>query len=226
MASGPLADLLAVAMVGVACFHASRLASALLLRRSTEVDVDIVHTVMGVSMAGMLTGWLTGAWNVAWMVIFAASSFWFGLGAVRQLSDPEPVSAVATHHLPHFVASAVMLYMLVAMRWSMANPNMSSMGHVSGSVLPPAILTALVMGNAAITAWRTLLLAPQRAVVPEVVPSATSGAGGASVRPVVPLQRPVVPLQRPVGALAPRGTAACLLVMSLAMGYMLITVRP
>jgi hypothetical protein len=220
VASGPLADLLAVAMVGVACFHASRLALAVLWRRSTEVDVDIVHMMMGVSMAGMLTGWLAGAWNDAWMVVFAASTFWFGLGPVRELSDTGPVRAVATHHLPHFVASAVMLYMLVAMRWmSMGSPKMSSMGHVSGGVLLPTILAALVMGNAAITAWRTLQLAPQRATVPEVVSSGVAGTGGGSVRSGVPLERPV-------SVLAPRGTPACLLVMSVAMSYMLITVHP
>lgn len=222
MASGPFADLLAVAMVGVACFHASRLTLALLWRRSTAVDVDVVHTLMGVSMAGMLTGFLGGAWNDVWMVVFAASTFWFGFGAVRELSVAAPVGGVTTHHLPHFVASAVMLYMLVAMRWmsmSMTGPHMSSMGHVSGGVLLPTVLAALVMGNAAITAWRTLLVAPQRAMVTAEVPSGAAGLGGASVGPGGSLGRPV-------GVLAPRGTPACLLVMSVAMGYMLITVHP
>lgn len=220
MASGPLAYLLAVAMVGVTCFHASRLALAVLWRRPTEVDVDIVHTVMGVSMAGMLTGWLTGAWNDAWMVVFAASTLWFGLGSVRELSDAGPVRSAAGHHLPHFVASAVMLYMLVAMRWMpMAGPNMSSMGHVSGGVLLPAILAVLVVGNAAITAWRTLLFAPRQAMVPEAVPSGVPAPGGTSLQSDFPLERPI-------GLLAPRGTPACLLVMSAAMGYMLITVHP
>lgn len=221
MASGPMADLLAVAMVGVALFHASRLALAVLWRRPTEADVDIVHMVMGISMAGMLTGWLTGAWNDAWMATFAVSTFWFGLGSVRELTDAGPARAVAAHHLPHFVASAVMLYMLVAMRWmSMpASPNMGSMGHVSGSVLLPAILAVFVVGNAAVTAWRALLLAPPRVTVPEAVPSGGPASGGISVRSGFPLERGV-------GLLAPRGTPACLVVMSAAMAYMLVTVHP
>lgn len=223
MARGPFADLLAVAMVGVACFHWSRLVLAALWQRPTEVDVDVVHTVMGVSMAGMLTGWLTGAWNDAWMVLFACATAWFGWGMVRHLPDGDTARGLATHHLPHFVASAVMLYMLVAMRWtSMTGPAMGSMGHVGDSLLLPAVLAVLVVADAAIAAREGLLATPARAAVAEAaaapVPDAPASVAGSTPPPG--------PAKRPVGTVAPGGTAACTLVMSVAMAYMLITVHP
>jgi hypothetical protein len=225
VASGPLADLLAAAMVGVACFHASRFVLALLWRRSTDYDVDVVHTLMGVSMAGMLTGWLSGPWNSAWTIVFAASTIWFGAGLVRHLAGPAPGDAV-THHLPHLVASAVMLYMLWAMGWSStAGSRMVSMGHRGGSLLLPFVLAALVMGNAAITAWRELWPAAER------VAALAAESSPASVTTNIPVSPASVVASRAergpaLGILAPRGAPACLLVMSVAMSYMLITVRP
>lgn len=225
MADGPVADLLAAAMVGVACFHASRLLLAVLWRRPTDYDVDIVHTLMGVSMAGMLTGWLSGPWNDAWAVVFGASTIWFGGHLVRHLANPEP-SDVVTHHLPHLIASTVMLYMLWAMRWSsMAGPRMATMGNAEGGLLVPLVLAALVTANAAFTAWRELRPRPQGAAVaavnssPALVP-AEAPLSPASAQPSGAANRPVL------GTLAPRGAPACLLAMSVAMSYMLIAVRP
>lgn len=211
----PLADLLALAMVGVACFHSTRLALAALWRRRTEVDVDIVHTVMGVSMAGMLTGWLNGGWNDAWMLAFAAATVWFGRGVVRDLSDVRAGTAVS-HHLPHFVASAVMLYMLWAVRWSAMGPHMGSTGHVGGSLLLSSVVAVLVVGNAAIAAFGALTSLSRATAVAGAVATGPSSSRPAS---------PGAP-SRPIGVLAPRGAPACLLVMSVAMAYMVVTVHP
>lgn len=235
MTVGPLADLLAVAMVGVACFHAGRLALAVLWRRSTQVDVDIVHTAMGVSMAGMLTGWLSGAWNDAWMVAFAVSTVWFGRGLVRRLSDARAAGPAIAHHLPHFVASAVMLYMLWAMRWMPVTDrqlgstgSMGSMGHVGGSgLLLPAVLAALVVGNAAMAAWLALSPSLGAAGVGAVADVASGAAApdtlavraGAAVRPAAVVVRPA-------GMLGSRGAPACLFAMSVAMAYMVVAVHP
>jgi Domain of unknown function (DUF5134) len=217
--SGPFPDLLALAMVAVACFHATRLTLAVWWRRPTEADVDIVHTVMGVSMAGMLTGWLSGAWNDAWMVVFATAAVWFGRGLVSKLSGARAGAAVS-HHLPHFVVSAVMLYMLWAMRWtSVAGSPMSSMGHVGGGLLLPTVVAVLVVGNAAIAAWSALSVSPGSPAVAPVVASGAPGrvvgrvsAGGAR--------------ERAASMLAPRGAPACLLVMSVAMAYMVVVIHP
>jgi hypothetical protein len=237
---GPIGDLLAVAMVGVASFHAGRLGLAVLWRRVTQVDVDVVHTAMGVSMAGMLTGWLTGAWNDVWMVAFAASTVWFGRGLVRRLSDSRAAGPAIAHHLPHFVASAVMLYMLWAMRWmsmtgrqpgSTGSTAMGSMGHVGGGgLLLPAVLAALVVGNAAMAAW--LGLSPSLGVAGvEAAAEVALGAaapGAAAVRQASggsPAPRSSR-TPRPVGVLGSRGAPACLLAMSVAMAYMVVAVHP
>src|SRR5690349_1512797 len=52
--AGPswLAVPLAVVMIATAIYCAGRLAAACLWRRSTEIEADSVHVVMGVAMAG------------------------------------------------------------------------------------------------------------------------------------------------------------------------------
>ncbi len=241
MTGETVAGLLAVAMVGVACFHAGRLTLAVLWRRPTEVDVDVVHTVMGVAMAGMLTGWLNGGWNDAWMVVFAMSAAWFGRGLLRRPSDPRAAGLAIAHHLPHFVASAVMLYMLWAMRWtsvmgrqagSMAA--MGSIGHIAGSSpILPFVLAALVVGNAAVAAWTAL--SPSLGTMAVVGEGAGTGTGAAS-RTSMPTAAAATtvaacgtapaarPRQAPV--LGYRGAPACLVVMSVAMAYMVFVIRP
>lgn len=185
--------------------------------------MDVVHLVMGVSMAGMLTGWLSGAWNDAWIVVFAASTAWFGREILRHLSEAKEAGAAVTHHLPHLVVSAVMLYMLLAMRWtSMTGPGMSSMGDVrdvGGSLLLPSVLALLVVGNASIVVWRAFAPSLGAAAVADVQPSRVSAPVGVSVRPQASPSRPIV-------TLAPRGAPACLLVMSVAMAYMVVTLHP
>ncbi|MGH9098663.1 MAG: DUF5134 domain-containing protein [Acidimicrobiales bacterium] len=209
MTGGPVADLLAVAVVGVTCFHAGRLVLSRLWRRSTQVDVDIVHSAMGVAMAGMLTGWLTGAWNDAWIAAFAVSTVWFGRRLGRRLSDPRSSGLEIAHHLPHFVASGVMLYMLWAMRWmGMAGGRAGSMGTMgtmgtighagAGSLWLPSVVALLVVGNAAIAAWVALS------------PSLGVAAGPRTSD----------------GMLGVRGAPACLFVMSVAMAYMVVAVHP
>jgi hypothetical protein len=213
---GPLAGLLAVAMIGVVCFHAGRLVLAVRLRRPTEADVDVVHAAMGVSMAGMLTGWLTGSWNDVWTVAFAASSVWFGLRLVRGVSGSGLGGPLASHHLPHFVASAVMLSMLWAMRWEPAAGGQpgstgagSPMAHMAGGgVLLPAVLAVLVVANSAVAVWSALPASPGTAG-----PAST----GASAAPRA---------ARSAGVLSDRGAQACFVVMGLAMAYMVVAAHP
>ncbi len=54
--TGPfwLAGILAALMLATAAYCATRLIIARAHRRPDERDVDLVHTVMGVAMAGML----------------------------------------------------------------------------------------------------------------------------------------------------------------------------
>jgi hypothetical protein len=208
---GPPAELLAVAMIGVACFHAGRLILAVRWRRPTEADVDVVHAAMGVSMAGMLTGWLTGAWNDVWTVAFAASTVWFGRKLVRRVEGSRPGGPLVSHHLPHFVASGVMLSMLWAMRWAgvpAGQPGSSggggTMAHMTGGgVLLAYILAALVVANAAVAAWATLPASP---------PAAPAAVTGSPPGPA-----------RLVGMLGSRGAPVCFVVMGVAMAYMVVS---
>ena len=56
MPSGALSDALTASVLAVPLLSCGRLVVAGLLGRRVDRDVDAVHIVMGVSMAGMLTG--------------------------------------------------------------------------------------------------------------------------------------------------------------------------
>jgi hypothetical protein len=199
---GALGLALAVAVGAVACFCAGRLLLGLLWHRPAERDVDVVHVVMGAAMAGMLIGSFSGRWMLVWMPAFLASAAWFGWRVWREL----PAGGhTADGHLPHLVASIAMLYMLVAMWWlapagsSYAMGAMPSMRVGSDGVPVLAVgVAALLVVDAALSASRMLTVG-------------TQGGGSVTVH------------ARP---LAPRGTAACTLVMSLAMAAMLVAVHP
>ena len=78
--TGPswLAGILAAIMIATAGYCASRLIIARAHRRREEHDADLVHTVMGVAMAGMLVSWLNPLPDGVWAVMFAAGTGWFG----------------------------------------------------------------------------------------------------------------------------------------------------
>jgi Domain of unknown function (DUF5134) len=213
VADRPLSDLLAVAMLGVSVFCAGRLVLGAARRRSSDRDVDVVHLVMGISMAGMLTGWLTGAWNDLWLVAFSASTAWFGWGAVRAVQVSAPSGRSGGSHGSHLVGSATMLYMLVAMRWMpMGGPHMHGMAVTPSGVALPAVLAGVVVTNAVLAAASGI------SSLDVAVPAMAGPIGAGSLAPArVPTPGPV---------LAPRCGLACLVVMSVAMAYMILTVRP
>jgi Domain of unknown function (DUF5134) len=224
MAEAPVADVLAVGMLAVAIFCAGRLVLAAAWRRTNERDVDAVHVVMGVSMAGMLTGWLTGAWNDAWVAVFAVSTIWFGSGVVRHLSA-RSFPTTGGGHLPHFVTSAAMLYMLFAMGSTAMGGGMHAMaGATRSPMLEDALIAVLLVGNAVISAGQALIrVEPASARLAAVRAPA---AGGSGLTPdVEPASIDVHPV-RGAATLAPRATPVCLVVMSVAMAYMFITIRP
>jgi len=78
-----LAGILAALMIATAAYCASRLVIARARRRADERDVDLVHTVMGVAMAGMLVSWLNPLPDRVWAVMFSAATGWFGWRAWR-----------------------------------------------------------------------------------------------------------------------------------------------
>src|SRR5690242_21355882 len=83
--AGPswLAAALAAVMIATAMYCAGRLATARLWRRSTEVEADSVHVVMGVAMAGMLLPRLSPVPATAWEAVFGAAAAWFAYRAIQ-----------------------------------------------------------------------------------------------------------------------------------------------
>ena len=118
--TGPswLAGILAVIMIATAGYCASRLIIARAHRRKDERDVNLVHTVMGVAMAGMLVSWLNPLPDGVWAVMFAVGTGWFGWRAWRGRRDRTDVSdsdqSPHRHHVPHLVMCGAMVYMLLA----------------------------------------------------------------------------------------------------------------
>ena len=243
MGNHPLvSDLLAVAMLAVAAYCIARLVVSFRSSEVTQHDSDVIHTVMGVSMAGMLVPSLSTASNGEWILVFSGSAVWFGW---KVLHDSDRM-AVGGHplgsHLTHLLMCVAMVYMLLVMDWSGSmqashGAGMLEMGGASTSGLQwplfAVVLTILVFGDVAINAALNLRrLAPTgRISVGELAMAQGSNpeyVRGASDGPKrnessnVPPDGHAGPTHRS-SVLAPRSAVLCQLVMGLVMGYMLVT---
>ena len=83
--AGPswLADAFAAVMILIAAYSVSRLAVSRLRGRATEFDADALHAVMGAAMAGMLLPRLNVLPGSVWAAVFGAGAAWFGWHALR-----------------------------------------------------------------------------------------------------------------------------------------------
>jgi hypothetical protein len=113
-----LADILAAVMIAIAIYCVSRLVISRAGHRATHHDVDLVHGVMGVAMAGMLVTRLNPLPGSVWAVLFGVATAWFGwqVSRVYRLrSTGRLTSGLATgHYVPHLVMCGAMVYMLLA----------------------------------------------------------------------------------------------------------------
>ena len=235
--SGPpwLAGILAALMIATAAYCASRLVIDRARRRAGGRDVDLVHTVMGVAMAGMLVSWLNPLPDRVWAVMFGAATGWFGWRAWggrragAAASDGRPPHG---HHVPHLVMCGAMVYMLlaagaVAAVASGAHPGMAAGGPPAGRFpLLALVLAVFMVGYVMWQADRLPALAraatgrPGASVpVTSLAFSTTAGGGLASQRAAAAPDRPASPALR---ALSPRLAACCQIAMAVTMGYMLI----
>lgn len=238
--AGPswLADVLAAVMLCTAGYAASRLAAARVLRTPAEADTDALHALMGTAMAGMFLPQLRLLPSSAWVVVFGAAGTWFAASAIRaRTTAPRPWQC--RFPIPHLVECMAMLYMLLALpagprTTGMAMPGMASPGTAASF---PALALVLAMFMLGYLLWITDRLAtraraasalnampqtqpralvtvpagpPGHAVGP-ASPTGTSGAAEAAPRP---------PSGHPL--LAVRYLECSKIVMSIAMGYMLI----
>jgi hypothetical protein len=248
--TGPswLADFLAVVMIATAAYCFSRLVAAWRWQRRTDYDVDGVHILMGVAMAGMLVPRLNPFWDSGWEVIFGAALAWFGWQSIRGYGSALAAGrSWAALHLQHVLACAAMLYMFLAVnpgRTASSGSGMS-MGAGSSTTFPTLalLLTLALVGFVIWNADRFTSLAPVAALRAMTVPvsavvapalaasasaapaaGADASAGGTATQVA---QAPSGPgaarSAQPRPPISPRLAAACEIVMGLTMGYMLIT---
>jgi hypothetical protein len=239
--AGPswLAGLLAAAMILTAGYAASRLAAARVLRTPTEADTDALHALMGTAMAGMFLPQLRLLPSSAWAVVFGAAGTWFAASAIRaRRTAPRPWQC--RFPVPHLVECMAMLYMLLALpaRPHMPGMAMPGMAGPGAAASFPALALVLALFMLGYLLWITDRLAtrartaaalaatPQTQLRPLVtVPAGPSGHAAGPASPAgTPGAAEAAP-RRPSGhpLLAVRYAECGKIVMSIAMGYMLIT---
>lgn len=238
--SGPswLAGILAVLMLATAAYCASRLVIARAHRRAAERDVDLVHTVMGVAMAGMLVNWLNPLPDRVWAVMFGAGAGWFGWQAWRGRRAGQAPAAVPgdgrpphPHHLPHLVMCGAMVYMLLAAQAGKPGPGAGmAMGGPAAAGRFPLLALVLAVFMVGYVMWQADRLpavaragstgtSVTRATSPALA-SAAAGGDWPAVRAAVATLDPA-PASAP-RSLSPRLAACCQIAMGVTMGYMLI----
>ena len=211
--SGPhwLADTFAALLLGTAAYCVGRLVMARMRPRAIEHDVDMVHVVMGIAMAGMLVPAIDPVGNLSWEVVFVAAMAWFTWRAFREVLVHRATRSAVGHHLAHAVTCGAMVYMLVVLaavssRASAPGRVLAGMGgagasgHPLGSPPLAAVLAVFLLGYAVWCADRLTLVV----------------GGGRGAMPGLSGPRP----ERTV--LAPRLSVCCQIFMCFAMGYMLV----
>jgi len=187
---------LAVVMLAIAAFCAFRLAVWRLRGRNAEPEADALHVLMGTSMAGMLVPRLSLVPATAWIVVFTAATAWFAWYAVKARLAPRRRKWQCSHPAPHAVESATMLYMLWPTGSARHSPFMA-MPDMSGHTSNPALALVLALFMVGYILWTTDQLTTK-----------------SRIRPTGAITSP---------ALVPRLAACTKIVMSAAMGYMLLT---
>jgi hypothetical protein len=251
--AGPnwLARTLAAVMIVTAVYCFSRLVAAWRSKRRTDYDVDGVHILMGVAMAGMLVPRLNPFWDSGWEVIFAAAVAWFGWQTIRGYRHELAVGRRwVAHHLQHVVACGAMLYMFLAVAPIKAGSSGSgmAMGGSSGSTTTfptlALVLTLVLVGYVIWTADRFTSLAPVAALRAVRAPAGVAPASALVASPAsLAVAEPAAsgtavglaqadqaeadsadgPSALAKPPISPRLAACCEIAMGLTMGYMLIT---
>jgi Domain of unknown function (DUF5134) len=250
-----LADAFATAMIVTAAYCLTRLAIARRQRRPTDHQVDLVHVLMGVAMAGMLVPRLRVFWVGGWEIVFSVAAAWFGW---RVISDGRAWTAAdhrPGHHLKHVLPCAAMVYMLAAVTsagraGSGAGPVMSGTSGSAAHFPTLALVLALcLLGYVVWTADRMTSLAPVAALAARAshatdlaagdagLPRGVAGSGlplaaepGVASSGLQLAAEPGAPAPLAAGLrrgvpLSPRLAACCEIVMGVTMGYMLIMMR-
>jgi hypothetical protein len=137
-------------MLAVAAYSVTLLVLGFATRRPAGRDVEVSHTFMGVSMAGMFVGaWAFGR-NTVWEIIFSLLMIWFVVGSIQSIQR-------FGLHLPHALIHAVMNFAMLLMYWfpmgaSSPSGSMSMAASSGGGRVDPglAALLALILCASAI----------------------------------------------------------------------------
>lgn len=237
--AGPswLAGLLAAVMILTAGHAASRLAASRVLRVATEADADGLHALMGAAMAGMFLPPLRLLPSSAWAVVFGAAAVWFAASTI-QVRRTAPRTWQCRFPIPHLVECIAMLYMLLALPAGQGTPGtaMPAMTAPGAAASFPALALVLALFMLGYLLWTTDRLAtrartrtaaaaiprtPHHALItvpaaPPAGPASLTGTPGAPGAPAPP-----TPAGHPL--LAPAFADCNKIIMSITMGYMLIT---
>jgi hypothetical protein len=217
-----LAGTLAALMILVAVAAAGRLCWRRLRARRVDADVDALHVLMGIAMAGMFEPSIGFVLAVAWQVAFAVAAAWFAGQMVRQRRGTAGRSR-HSHPAAHLVECGAMIYVFwpsAPGRLMASMPAMS--GHAGVIAGNPAIALVLAGGMLGYTVWAIdQLLSRVRLTA---VPAGADGTGCRGDSVTASARRTDLRQNRAAGSLlAPRLAALQKITMGLAMGYMLLT---
>lgn len=213
-----VADAVLVTVAAVAAYCGAHLLRGLVTGRRHGRDMDLTHIAMAAAMVGMLLGVRELGWTALWSVVFLAATAWFAAGAISQHRAAEGVPARPA--MSHLLACVVMLYMVLVGWWSTAPSGVHGGPAMTmapgGAPMIGAVLASLLVLDAAVSAI-PLLRGPRG---PQV---AMAGSGGIPAAGTAASSRsaPGGPdaLAMPADA---RGSAVCLVLMSLAMASMFV----
>jgi hypothetical protein len=224
-----LAGTFAAIMILTAAYSAGRLAFSRLRGRTTELDADTLHTLMGVAMAGTLVPWLHLMPDSAWAAVFGTGAAWFGWHTLRTRGPVTPRLSHCRYPVPHLVECTAMLYMLLpghrpARGPGVAMPGMSAVPSQQGF---PALAVVLALFMLGYIVWTTDRLTsrtarPTAAAAPGAQDHRSPVTVIGGVRANDPASIPGPDDQAGKPALAPKLAACTKIAMSLTMGYMLI----
>jgi hypothetical protein len=195
-----LADVLAVGMLLVGGYCASRVVLCRLWHRRTDRRIDLLHAAMGAAMVGMLAPRFAVLAPRAWEAIFIAAAV--GLFTTAALGGPVAEARTRVgNNVPHVVMSGAMVYMLAATtsRGDASESLVHGMGSASKGSTPTLALLLLVF----MVGYGVLLA--DRLSAPRTAPGPGTRTFG-----------------EPEAILAPRSSISCVIAMALTMAYMLV----
>jgi Domain of unknown function (DUF5134) len=186
---GFILDVFAALMLVVSAVSSGRLALDRPWRRGVmDAGVDGAHVLMGIAMAGMLVASLSTLPNGAWTVIFAVTTAWFAWFVYRESRGGGLRVFVRSHHAPHLLHSAAMVYMFAAITAPAAGhgSRMAGMGGAGGgmsTLAAPAlafIFAILLVGYAVVDLDRLSGPAPHGSYLSAPAGAALAGAAAGS----------------------------------------------